>query len=526
MADHSTTNLISKVQLPGSTTQYEIHDAKALHNLADLTALLGDTINLMNFCGTVSTKSSLPASGNAPGDVYYVVDTDSEWIWVDASGTITDAHWEELGSIHDHIHTAELTGTASVTVPTHNISVSGSVTPNVTVTKKYISASAPQVDTTPVAVLPANASFTTTVTPATSQKGVGTVSTKKYKVTVDPDTPAAVSGSGTPAAAITGFGTHPTKNFVTGVDTTKKTVLTGLGTHGTASVISGLGDPTTDKAIKGFGTHTTEKAATALNTTSIVPIKANTPVVASKVTIGDSIKITPTYKNGFSTYFNVSDGLLTITAPVFNEFAVPSITSETVNASLVTSGSATTVATGIKSTANAITALGTPTTFDAVKSFDDVDTTLVSTGYTGAPTAEVIDTITPSTSAALTGLGTPNTTAVLTGVKVSTQPTYTASIVEDSTNGKTFVTGVSKADITISASATTTTSSSTNALSAVSVAAPGLALAGTSSTGAVQVATNAVGAATAHTLTGSVAAQTATGTASVSGDTGGIKSNS
>ena len=458
MAEHSTTNLISKVQLPGSTTQYEIHDAKALHNLADITALIGDTLNLMNFKGTVTAKSSLPTAGNAVGDVYYVVESDSEWIWVDegkaSDGTTVAAHWEEMGSTHNHVHAATLSGTASVTVPQHNISVTGNITPAVSATKKYISASAPTVTPTPVSVLPANASFTTTVTPTTSQKGVGTVTTKKYKVQVNAGTAAAVAG------------------------------------NGTATVLTALGDPTTGKAITGFGAHTTANAATALNTTSIVPIASNTPVVASKVTLGDPVKVTPTYKNGFSTYFNVSDGLLTITAPVFNEFAVPSITSDTVNASLVTSGSATTVATGIKSTAKAITALGTPTYMDAVKSYDDLDTAVV-----------------------------------LTGVKVATQPTYTASIVEDSTNGTTFVTGVSKADITISAPATTATSSTVDVLSSVAVAAPALNLSASSSTGAVQVVTAASGSATSHTLTGTVAAQTATGTASVSGDTGGVKTN-
>ena len=152
MADHSTTNLISKVQLPGSTTQYEIHDACALHNLTDLTNLLGDTLNLMNFKGTLTAKTSLPTENNVPGDVYYVVESDSEWIWVDAgkdsSGTTVAAHWEEMGSTHNHVHSINITKNVSGTNQSSTVSASGSYTPQLTVTKNRIAASKPTVTPT------------------------------------------------------------------------------------------------------------------------------------------------------------------------------------------------------------------------------------------------------------------------------------------------------------------------------------------------------------------------------------------
>lgn len=87
---------ISQVQLD---QLYDIYDASAVHELADL-GLEG----YLKFKGAVANMTALNAiTGAAVGDVYHVVDIDSEYIWVGGD----DAHWEEFGSklMIDHIHT-------------------------------------------------------------------------------------------------------------------------------------------------------------------------------------------------------------------------------------------------------------------------------------------------------------------------------------------------------------------------------------------------------------------------------------
>lgn len=58
-----------------------------------------DITAVFKFKGTVADKASLP-TGAAVGDVYHVIDTHSEYVWVDANEsdvTHPEAHWEELG---------------------------------------------------------------------------------------------------------------------------------------------------------------------------------------------------------------------------------------------------------------------------------------------------------------------------------------------------------------------------------------------------------------------------------------------
>ena len=62
-------NIISKINI--NNTLYEIHDAEAIHELADL-GLTG----YLQFRGAVATVDDLPSTGNN-GDIYHVVDVDS-----------------------------------------------------------------------------------------------------------------------------------------------------------------------------------------------------------------------------------------------------------------------------------------------------------------------------------------------------------------------------------------------------------------------------------------------------------------
>lgn len=58
-----------------------------------------DITSVFKFKGTVANVAALP-TGAAVGDVYHVIDTHSEYVWVDANESDTshpEAHWEELG---------------------------------------------------------------------------------------------------------------------------------------------------------------------------------------------------------------------------------------------------------------------------------------------------------------------------------------------------------------------------------------------------------------------------------------------
>lgn len=96
-------NIISKIKLPGSTTVYEIHDAQAIHDLADL-----GLDRVMQFKGVVASASNLPETGSV-GDVYHIIDTDAEVVWTD------NGEWEDFGSkfITDHTHSFSASGSIS-----------------------------------------------------------------------------------------------------------------------------------------------------------------------------------------------------------------------------------------------------------------------------------------------------------------------------------------------------------------------------------------------------------------------------
>lgn len=107
---NATTNVVSKIKLPGSETVYEIHDASAIHSLEDL-----ELAQIMQFKGTVATKTALNNIPNkAVGDVWYVTEDDCEYVWADKNDDGTGDEWEALGNVHDaasstHEHTATVT---------------------------------------------------------------------------------------------------------------------------------------------------------------------------------------------------------------------------------------------------------------------------------------------------------------------------------------------------------------------------------------------------------------------------------
>ena len=173
-------NQIRKIRVPDATApegyiDYEIHDAKAFHDIDEL-----GLASAVVFKGTKPTKSEVFKLDNAKrGDVWLVTSTGTEYICTE---TITQAHkevWQELGDIHDaasstHTHDANVTGANSESTVTGTVTV-----PTVSVTKKYLTASAeaPNVTPTTTEVLGKKASFTCQVTPSTLQLVKTTVAT-------------------------------------------------------------------------------------------------------------------------------------------------------------------------------------------------------------------------------------------------------------------------------------------------------------------------------------------------------------
>ena len=116
MGTHSN-NVISQVKLPGSNTVYEIHDAKAIHDVSDL----GLSAALV-FKGVIDDVSDLPQGVDMPkvGDVYLVRADNSEYVCVAIDDASLEPVWERLGNIHDaasstHTHTVSASGTADLT---------------------------------------------------------------------------------------------------------------------------------------------------------------------------------------------------------------------------------------------------------------------------------------------------------------------------------------------------------------------------------------------------------------------------
>lgn len=307
---HETENIISKVTLPDGKT-YDIHDPKAIHDVSEL-----GLSSALVFKGNLPNYDSLPTTGNKVGDVWLLTDSGKEYVYLD------DGSWEALGfttNAASTTHTHTVTGTAAAQTWTQK---SGSaVVPTVSVTNGYIYAE--------------TMNSTDTIYTADSVEVLGSGSTFE------------VSG-----------GTVTNKHLSASVDTN-----VAVGANGTA------------KAITGFGTHSTASAITGLNTTSINnPTVEDVTIPTYNVTDKTASKVTVTAGTAPSWTAGVTNGVLSF---VFSAGTTPSVVSATdVATSKVSSGTAktaskvttdaVTVATGAKSTASAITDLGTPTTANAL----------------------------------------------------------------------------------------------------------------------------------------------------------------
>ena len=442
--------IISSIRIPGidgSNVDYQIHDAQAIHSAEEL----GLSAALI-FKGTKDKVNDLPTTGNKVGDVWYVTEDGSEHVWADTNNDKTGDKWEKLGNVHD---AASSSHTHTVTVTGHNgtSAVTGQVTvPTVTKTQKYMTASAaaPTVTQSTDSVLGANTEFVVAGGKATTTKIKATASG------VD------VAGNGT-AKAITGFGAHTTN--------------AALGTDATFKVTGGAA--TTSKMV----TSTASKVS--ITDKSIPNVTANTKVTASKVTdsgsktAGTAASWSASVSDDGVLSFNFAPNVPTaVTLPTFSDVTATNTTlGDVISVSAVTANDVT-VATGALSTSGEGSAVATG----------------VSAISVAVDSANAVN--------AITALGTATTADALTGVKVVAQPTVT--LAAGDTGDISVVTGVT--DISVTASG-----DSVSALTSVRVAPSAITLTNNADEvdGAVPVVSAVtIGSTPADIVNGLAAAQT------------------
>ena len=443
---------ISQVQLD---QLYDIYDASAVHELADL-GLEG----YLKFKGAVADMTALNAiTGAAVGDVYHVIDVDSEYIWVADNDPAVTGHWEEFGSklMIDH---------------THNIpELSGSIQSN--------GSAAAQTWTQKTGTVSGEAAAQTWTQQSGSVSGeaeaqewtqdTGTISgsaaAQKWtqgtsSVTVAGSNAASdvsVSGTVKEASGTTKYLTAsatkpnitPTTDNVLGEGTVFTASGTAVGANGTAAAITALGTPTTSAAI------------TSLNTTKIDSVNS--------VTEGEAASWGAT----------VSGEILS-----FNWKA---------NTPTVVNTTETTVATGsAKTTAAAITGFGTHTTKDV----------LTGVKVTAQPTIAV---------------GAEDRVAAMTGAALASAPSVTLTTKDATSTGAVqYVQAVTNSNVTKTFTGEAEGQVWTQGASSVTVAGTNAAstVSGTATVTGTNTASDVSGTAT---VTGTNAKSTVSGSATVTG---------
>ena len=259
----------------------------------------------------------------------------------------------------DHKHTVAVTGVNEPSVVTGAVTV-----PTVSKTQKYMTASAtaPIVIPTTDSVLGANTQFTVSG---------GDVYTTKLAATASG---VAVGASGT-TDVITGFGNHITATAITDLNTTT------------------IKNPT-------------------VTPVSIPNVTGNDVVTASKVsaTAGQAATWSASVSNGVLSFDWVANTPTTVTA---TDVSASKVTlGEALSASSVSTDDVT-VATGSKSTATAITALGTPTTVAAITGVEVTAQPTITIAASDNGDVTVATSISP-----ISVIASDNNVDVLTGVSV------------------------------------------------------------------------------------------------------------
>jgi hypothetical protein len=401
-------NIISKIKLPSSSTVYEIYDAKAIHELADL-----GLDRVMQFKGVVASTSNLPSTGSI-GDVYHITDIDSEVVWTD------NGEWEDFGSkfITNHKHSfsasgsitngsaaaqtwTQKTGSAAAQTWTQK---SGTITGSGTVSVPKVTKAANYAKVSTTAASSTNDTFVKSYPGATSKMVVTSIAPAVDNASV-------VSGVTAPTGSVTG---------VSGSVTASK------ASAGTAKEIAKAGTAVNVPNVTAAGSASTWSFTVSGGVLTIGGSNSTAP------TLGTPISITPAVDNGEITPYTFTD----VTVPKAATSATTVVTSvSTSKTTVATAGEAVDVATGaLASTgtgASVMTGLGTASTAKALTGVTAIKTATLAEG-TSTDGVLVGDTVTISSedkTVSITG------SATVTGTNAASNVTVTG------TNAASTVTG-------------------------------------------------------------------------------------
>lgn len=376
-------NIISQVNI--GNTLYDIHDSEAIHSIADL-GLQG----ALTFKGAVANVSSLPATGSI-GDVYHVVDVDSEYIWVQDDSPSVTGHWEEFGSKLMIEHTHDIPA------------LSGSINSNGSAAAQKWAQTSGSINDNGSAAAQA-----------------WTQGTSSVSVT---GTNAASTVTGTTSVAVT----TPTHKYLSAalseapaLDPQTNTVL-GVGTTFTASGVEVASLGTKAKAITGFKQHTTESVITGLNSTTVQEVKS--------ITSGSAATWSASVSNGILSFSFTAN--------------TPTVVEKKTSGNLATSTPA--------STAQAITALGTANTTDCLTGVQVTSQPTITVGdnaqvaaITSATVSKPSITLTANTSTATGRIKYTETTSEANEARALTNGSAAAQVWTQGTSSVS-VTGTNKA---------------------------------------------------------------------------------
>ena len=385
--------------------------------------------------------ASLPSTGSV-GDVYHVVDTDSEYIWVQDDSPSVTGHWEEFGSklVIDHTHSIPQL-TVSGTIP--SVNVSGTATGALTKTKQQdikMSISDVGLTTTNQSIVPSyNASTGNLVTAQIRSAGEDVVASKVSFNSSNLSTTQikGVSGTTTVVNAVTAPTTTLTPISITGVS---GNTTASKATAGTNVALAKRNSSQTIVGNANVGTATT--VATGLTGGSQASWSANVvngvlsfSFTPNQLQSANTTSITPAAASTTKIY-GVQSTNYTLTPYTFSDVTVPkaataqSVASLAADLGVVTSVSSntttvatanentTTVATGGVASNGAGTSIVTSITSNNVTAAGPSTLKTVATGT-------ISETGTGST--VMTGINGATAIKAITGVSVDSQPQLVAS---------------------------------------------------------------------------------------------------
>lgn len=505
---------------------YEIHDAKAVHSVADL-GLTG----YLKFKGAVANKAALDAIVGEVGDVYHVVDVDSEYIWVADDSPAVEGHWEEFGSklMVDHTHNVPSTS-VSGDIPALTVSGTATGTPQLTKNDIKIAASASGTavgaNGTATFVKSYPGAFSNLETTSINSAGSNVTASKVSSGSGKLVTTSLKGVAGT--ASVVNSVTPTTKTFtpqsITGVS---GSVTASKATAGTAVSVAKAGTAKSIPNVTGNETVTASKVSNLAQRT-IPNVTGNTSVTASKVKTAGANGSKGTAASWSA---SVTDGVLS-----FSWTANTPTTPSTIPTFENVTASNTTLGTAISATyLTAADVTATNTTLGTAISV----TPAVSNGSITPYTFE--DVTVPRAATAVSVAGLAEETAVMTGVETgkvtvatanSSATTVATGSITSAGTGSSVITSVTANDVIAAGPATAVTvatgvldaeGSGDTVMTGLGTASTGSALTGVKVTAqpTITLSASATGVKTGETVSGATSTFTVSGETAASAITGG-----